>query len=289
MEKIKHFIFKSKYVFTMLIALLTVSFSALLIKVHAATSYTVDGYTFNKELSGDLPSTAGNYYLAHDYYFPDEDFMVTNTIRIYLNGHNIYTNGHRIIVDYGTLTIHDDHTNQTFYDISESNGKVTIGSGSKSIMGGYITGSGSNDLITVGGEYEGHLELIGGNIFDNDGCGVRIDKGYFYMKGGKVTGNRGRAGVYVNTNGLFEMDGGSVEYNYGSRGLAGGVYQYGTMRVNKSASVVNNKNGTKNSDVLLVNSKINVLGAFTGNIGIDSQMTTALTSGFGQWNSSKRP
>ena len=292
MEGIKKIINKSKYVFTMLIAIFAVIFSVLHIKVHAATSYTVNGYTFDKELSGDLPTTTGNYYLAHDYYFPDENLVVTKTIRIYLNGHNIYTNGHKIILANGYLGIFEDHTNQTFYDVA-SDGTVSIGSGSNSIMGGYITtGSGTNDLITLGGDsYAGNLELFGGNIFDNGGCGVRIYKGIFYMRGGIVAGNRGDAAVYIDSNGILEMSGGSIENNYTkSTSTAGGVYHNGTMQVYNSPSIINNKKGSTVSNVTLATAKkINVSDVFTGNIGITGESILSLTSGFGTNNSTKKP
>ena len=293
MERINSQTNKFKFLFLAFVAMvLSLFFVKPAAKVYAAL--TCDGYSFTQAISGYMPTTSGNYYLTSDYDFGASNYTVSSgTIRIYLNGHNIYLNGQRIIVTGGTLSFHDDHTNSTWYGL-DSNGKVDLTKANYLVTGGYIAGgSTSQSAIYVNGSTtSATCELYGGNIFGNRGGAVTINKGSFNMKGGRIAGNQASygAGVYVaNSSSTFNFTGGQIEHNTATT-AGGAVFQYGRMHVGGSASATSNYVGSTLNNVqinttiaedkvLYVDSKL------SGRIGITSSSTTALTKGYGTYNS----
>lgn len=173
----------------------------------------------------------------------------TSTVTIDLNGYKIdrnlttaVDNGSVFYINGGNLTINDTSTT----DVSKQ-GKITGGS----------------DLGSAGGVY------------------MDINGSTFTMNGGNIVGNRATS-TYASGGGVyaggvackFTMNGGSITGNTASY-QGGGVYSYSWFSVSGNATIKDNTLSGGKVDNVCLGKKglINVLGALSGEIGINTELT----------------
>lgn len=116
-----------------------------------------------------------------------------------------------VIVVYGDLTLCDSSTT----DVTKQ-GKIT---------GGYDSCGG----VFLHGIYGANLTMNGGNISENNGGGVHVDRSTFTMNGGNISGNTAEwygGGVSVDIKSTFTMNGGTISGNTAERGGGVSVVQY---------------------------------------------------------------
>jgi hypothetical protein len=111
-------------------------------------------------------------------------------------------------------------------------GIVRINEG-KLILRGVTLSKTGNAMPTVWVTANGMLEINDGASITGTGestnAGVRVQGGHVLMKGGEIHGHRnaggGGAGMYLYSNGVFQMDGGKIYDN--TAGYAGGIFIMG--------------------------------------------------------------
>ena len=122
------------------------------------------------------------------------------------------------------ITIKDDGTSRTLKcpHIQDKHKFFLVESGGKLTLQGKITLEGESNVndeqhalyVEQGGtaEIKGNVEI---KDFKNNGEACVYTNGTLIMSGGKITGNKARfgGGVFIFDDGIFEMTGGSIEYN----------------------------------------------------------------------------
>ena len=122
------------------------------------------------------------------------------------------------------ITIKDDGTSRTLKcpHIQDKHKFFLVESGGKLTLQGKITLEGDSNVndeqhalyVEQGGtaEIKGNVEI---KDFKNNGEACVYTNGTLIMSGGKITGNKARfgGGVFIFDDGIFEMTGGSIEYN----------------------------------------------------------------------------
>ena len=214
-------------------------------------SFTMSGGTINENYSGVSVSGSGSFKMSGGTVDGNNGYGVGCSGFFQMDGGKISRNKGGVYVSYGNIIMNDG-------EISGNNaghgGGVSIGySGNFTMNGGKISGntsqygggiygyadysrhgrftmnggeiSGNTGTVRGGGIYASdYIELImtDGKIRGNMGSeGVYINRGTFTMSGGMIDENTNSNGVYLNI-GSFTMSGGTISGNTASNGA--GVY-----------------------------------------------------------------
>ncbi|MCQ2398940.1 MAG: BspA family leucine-rich repeat surface protein, partial [Clostridia bacterium] len=201
-----------------------------------------------EEEQGSLPTTSGNYYLAHDIYLSDTWTVPTGTFNLCLNGKTVMMqeDSNVILVPNGvTLNIYDyDESEKDVFGVKLYSGQIfshhknkrgiTV-KGTLNMYNGAVFGA-RTGVYVLDGTFNMYGGCVTASNFESEetnvyGGGVLVDGGTFTMDGGKIYGNRLRAngqgkdifsfgaGVCVDNGGSFTMNGGKIfgnESHYGS-------------------------------------------------------------------------
>ncbi len=176
--------------------------------------------------------TSGQYVVAEN--ILDKDFVVPagESVTLCLNGYTLDGTGtdeqKSVLEVRGTLTLEDCNTS------GNGAGKIVDGYGTYTVLdsvpshygGGVFVGEGATFILN-GGE-------ISGNTAGRCGGGVAVAPGgRFVMNAGLITGNGGEygAGVYLDREGVFELNNGTIAQNTSGR-RGGGVSSLGTFTMN---------------------------------------------------------
>ena len=285
MEGIKKILNKSKYLLVLLAVFAFAIYYAFSTKGYAASTYTINSYTFSNEIKESLPTTAGNYYLAKDIKLTSNYTLSSGTIRLYLNDHNIDLNGYQIIITGGTLAIHDDYKTRTSYSLN-ADGSPDFSGSDYYFTGGYITG-GKEAAIAMSG---GSFYLFGGTIIGNGTdssnmygggiCAISSSSAKVYLYGGKICCNKASygAGIYARSN-LVSVycQGGTIEHNIATQ-RGGGIWCNSKIYASDTPS---------SASVLDVNRKMttvqyNYLNNYENNVHLENyniELTSGITNG----------
>ena len=283
MSKIKRFLNNFKHIFVLLFAV-AITFTCIYnIKGYAA-SYSLNGYTFNKEVTDTLPVATGNYYLTKDVRLTSNwTISCPGSLRLYLNDHKIDLNGYQIVIDYKntTLSIHDDHKTRRGYSLGD-NGLADLTGNDYYFYGGYIT-NGRSAAININ---SGTFQLYGGAIVRNGtdssnlyGGGIcsssTTDTNKIYMYGGTICGNRASYGAGIYQRGslaLLYASGGTIENNVATQ-RGGGIYNKGKIYVQDAESLANA------TDKRMTNVYNNYLNNKENNVHLDDSTNIEFTGG----------
>lgn len=155
--------------------------------------------------------------------------------------------------------------------------------------GGGISVSGADTSVTLsGGIIEQNTANIGSGLYqtdgtvnfgdsaiitDNDGTGAYINGGTFNMTGGEISAHSAEsgAGVYVNTDGAFNMSGGIICDNYSNSDASsgGGIFSKGTVKISDTAQITGNS-AAKGAGVCVDNGTFIIeSGKIFNNSGLD--------------------
>jgi len=225
----------------------------------------------------------------------DKDIHTSNTmplVRVNASGtftlnsgavlkNNLATNGGGVYIAGGTFNLSGGEiSGNTANGGTGGGGGVYVSSGTFYFTSGEVSGneatSGGGGVYMNGGEFN-MSSTTETRISDNSakrGGGVNVSYATFIMSGGTIGGaGRGNSatdnggGVYVLTNGTFNMEGGAVSGNKvtGTGGYGGGVYVYGGGKFNmlNSACVIIENQATSNGGGVYVgnaNSEFNMRG-----------------------------
>ena len=285
MEGIKKILNKSKYLLVLLAVFAFAIYYAFSTKGYAASTYTINSYTFSNEIKESLPTTAGNYYLAKDIKLTSNYTLSSGTIRLYLNDHKIDLNGYQIIITGGTLAIHDDYKTRTSYSLN-ADGSPDFSGSDYYFTGGYITG-GKEAAIAMSG---GSFYLFGGTIIGNGTdssnmygggiCAISSSSTKVYLYGGKICCNKASygAGIYAKSN-LVSVycQGGTIEHNIATQ-RGGGIWCNSKIYASDTPS---------SASVLDVNRKMttvqyNYLNNYENNVHLENyniELTSGITNG----------
>ena len=186
-----------------------------------------------------LPTASGQYYLAKDIEISSAWTIGSGVeISLCLNDHSITMTsaGIGIVINGGTLNLYDCGTTVHSYTIDKQ--PATIGSGTGSFTGGYITHAAGKagpaiHLRTNASKFN----MYGGTLIGNDNLrdqyhsgAVDLLSGTFNLYNGTIAGNLGSdwlggGGVYI-TSGQMNMYGGEIRHNDGGYG-GSGIMIYG--------------------------------------------------------------
>lgn len=206
-----------------------------------------------------LPNTAGSYYLTDNVTLTAEWEPKSGTV-LCLNGKSITLNAEGDVINMsanGTIfTLYDCQKNGTITHGKDSNGTTYNGCG-----------------VVVGGTFNMYGGNITGNVItagSGNGGGVFVSFGEFNMYGGTITGNTsyigGGVAVEKYGNNTFNMNGGAITdntaTNTGSE-TGGGVYveSDGIFNVSGAAKITDNKRNEETNNVYLRPETITITGA----------------------------
>lgn len=235
------------------ISLLFTMISINSIDVFADGHSSHDGVGSWNEVTTDLPSTEGNYYLANDITLSGTWSVPAGTTNLCLNGHVINANGgsFRVITipTGATLNLYDCNSTTSHEGYVDSNSLWHLGTGggtSKTITGGIVTGG-----LRGGLSVSGTFNMYGGSIAGNNAGNSGDHGGGMYIAGsGQVNiingvienNNCNQAGAAAQVDGTFIMSGGIIQNNRAS-GDGGGVSLNGnsaTVTIKGTAKIINN-------------------------------------------------
>ena len=196
-----------------------------------------------------LPTESGSYYLTKDIEITSSWKISSGMdITLCLNDHSITMTaaGLEIIIDGGTLNLYDCGT--TAHSYTTDTWPATIGSGSGSFTGGYIThAAGKNGpAIRIN---KGEFNMYGGTLIGNNNVNdqyysgaVDMAAGTFNLYNGTIAGNQGSSrlggGAVYKTGGAMNIYGGEIRHNYAEYG--GGVLSYGGTTIMRGGSIHHN-------------------------------------------------
>ena len=209
MEGIKKILSKSKYLLVLLAVFAFAIYYAFSTKGYAASTYTINSYTFSNEIKESLPTTAGYYYLSKDIKLTSDYTISSGIYKFYLNDHKIDLNGYQIkISGSGSLSIHDDYKTRTSYSL-KADGSPDFSGSDYYFTGGYITGAKE--------------------------AAINMDGGYFYLYGGAIIGNGtdssnlygGGISAYTSNSTRINLYGGKICCN--KAGYGAGIYARGSL------------------------------------------------------------
>ena len=195
---------------------------------------------FNNGQFPDIADEDKNYKLTGNITIPDTWYVSGNTT-LDFNGYGINVSSKTSVICVGQsakLKLKDTDTTKTHYLVlkkwqfdkfDENEEEVAIdenGNGVVKVKGGFITGGQGKDGTLAGGG----IVVTGGNTMGT------IAGGRVIMENGTIIGNTdivsedfdyGGAGVFVDAQGTFEMNGGMITYNHAEVN-GGGVGLHGT-------------------------------------------------------------
>lgn len=108
-------------------------------------------------------------------------------------------------------------------------------------------------------------KITGGDVGNDHGGGVYVDKGTFVLNGGTITGNRATegAGVYVGEEkSKFEMTGGTISGNSAIH-QGGGVYVHNDGKFTMSGGIISGNSVTEKADTTYGGGGVYTAGIFT--------------------------
>ena len=254
-------------VFSFLVILVMMMLSAGGAAAEQTETHTHEGWTAVEA----LPTASGQYYLAKDIEISSAWTIGSGVeISLCLNDHSITMTsaGIGIVINGGTLNLYDCGTTVHSYTIDKQ--PATIGSGTGSFTGGYITHAAGKagpaiHLRTNASKFN----MYGGTLIGNDNLrdqyhsgAVDLLSGTFNLYNGTIAGNLGSdwlggGGVYI-TSGQMNMYGGEIRHNDGGYGGSGIMIYGGTL--NMSDGSIHHNTGNLGGGVFLAEGTVSMTG-----------------------------
>ena len=218
-----------------------------------------------------LPTASGSYYLTKDIEISSAWTIGSGVdISLCLNDHSITmtASGMGIIINGGTLNLYDCGT--TVHSYTTDKQPATIGSGTGSFTGGYITHAAGKTgpaihLKTSASKFNMYGgTLIGNNNLHDQYHSGAVDQlgGTFNLYNGTIAGNLGSdwlggGGIYI-TSGRMNMYGGEIRHNDGGYGGSGIMIYGGTL--NMSDGSIHHNTGNLGGGIFLAEGTVSMTG-----------------------------
>ena len=230
-----------------------------------------------------LPTASGSYYLTKDIEISKTWTIGSGAdISLCLNDHSITmtASGIGIVINGGTLNLYDCGT--TVHSYTTDKQPATIGSGTGSFTGGYIThAAGKTGPAIHIKTNNSKFNMYGGTLIGNNNPhdqynsgAVDLISGTFNLYNGTIAGNLGSdwlggGGVYISS-GRMNMYGGEIRHNDGGFGGSGIMIYCGAL--NMSNGSIHHNTGNAGGGVFLAEGTVSMTG---GSISENTANTVA--------------